>query len=162
MTSQARPRWLSRLWIPTALAICAFLLLGHSAAEGQGGGPTCFGQQATLAYPDTEFVYGTVGADVIVTDANVQIIDGEGGADRICAGGGQDVIAGGPGRDKVDGQGGSDNIAGGPGSDQVYGGIGRDLLNGNKGRKDRCIGGAGFDLASPKACEHVKGAATRL
>jgi RTX calcium-binding nonapeptide repeat (4 copies) len=147
--------------IAAALVICASMLLGQGAAEGQGG-PTCFGEEATLAYPDTEFVYGGPGPDVIVTDGRVQIIDGEGGADRICAGGGSDVIAGGVGRDKVDGQSGIDNIVGGPGSDRLHGGVGRDLLNGNKGGKDRCIGGRGFDLASPKNCEFVRSAATRL
>jgi Ca2+-binding RTX toxin-like protein len=150
------------IWILAVVAICAFMQFGGGAAEGQGSGPTCFGKEATLAYPDTEFVRGTEQADVIVTDARPQLVDGEGGDDLICAGGGRDVMTGGPGNDKVNGQGGSDNIGGGPGSDRLNGGAGRDLLNGQRGGKDRCMGGGGFDLASPKNCERVRSAATRL
>jgi RTX calcium-binding nonapeptide repeat (4 copies) len=149
------------VWICVILATCAFIALGDGPARGQGGGPTCFGRQATLAYPDTQFVLGTQRADVIVTDAQVQLIDAREGDDLICAGGGRDVIGGGPGNDSIAGEGGKDNLAGGPDNDRLYGNRGVDLLNGQRGR-DRCAGGPSFDIASPRTCERVRSAVTRL
>jgi RTX calcium-binding nonapeptide repeat (4 copies) len=145
-----------------ALASCALIPLGQRAAEGQTVGVTCFGQEATLAYPDVQQVQGTAGNDVIVTDGRSQLIDGLAGDDRICAGAGIDIVGGGTGNDLINAQGGKDNIGAGPGDDRAYGGSGRDLLNGQAGGNDRCLGGGGFDLASPKKCEHVRSAATRL
>jgi Ca2+-binding RTX toxin-like protein len=144
------------------LASCVVILLGQGAADGQTVGVSCFGQEATLAYPDVQQVQGTAGADVIVTDGRSQLIDGGAGDDRICAGAGIDIVGGGTGNDLINAQGGKDNIGAGPGEDRLNGGRGRDLLNGQAGDNDRCLGGAGFDLASPKKCEHVRSAATRL
>jgi RTX calcium-binding nonapeptide repeat (4 copies) len=162
MSQPLRRRALPGISTLAVLTVCACIPLGKGAAEGQTVGPFCFGREATLAYPDTETVQGTQGADVIVTDGRSQLIDGREGDDRICAGGSPDVVAGGPGNDMISAQGGKDNIAGGPGDDVLNGGRGSDLLNGQAGNKDRCLGGRGFDLASPSKCEHIRSAATRL
>jgi RTX calcium-binding nonapeptide repeat (4 copies) len=150
------------IWAAALIAACACIPLGGGAAEGQTAGPFCFGQEATLAYPDVQQVQGTPEADVIVTDGRTQLIDGKEGDDRICSGGGVDVVGGGPGNDMVNAQGGADNAAGGPGVDRLNGGRGRDLLNGQAGDGDRCLGGSGLDLASSKKCEHIRSAAIRL
>jgi Ca2+-binding RTX toxin-like protein len=162
MSSALNRRALTGIWALALLAVCAFIPLGGGAAEGQTAGPTCFGLEATLAYPDVEQVLGTPEADVIVTDGRSQLIDGKEGDDRICSGGGVDVVGGGPGNDMVNAQGGTDNLGGGPGEDRLNGGRGRDLLNGQAGAGDRCLGGGGLDLASPKKCEHIRSATIRL
>lgn len=148
------------IWICAALAVGAALPLSGAAQEP--GVPTCFGAPATIAYPETAFVRGSAEADVIVTDSAKQLIDGGAGNDRICAGGGADVVGGGTGDDKIQGQAGKDNIGGGPGNDRLKGQGGTDLLNGHRGNDDRCFGGGSFDLASPKGCERVRSAVTRV
>jgi hypothetical protein len=149
------------IWICSVVTICALAPAGGSAQESPGV-PTCFGEPATIAYPDTHLVRGTAEADVIVTDSRPQLIDVGAGDDRVCAGGGADVIGGGLGNDKIRGEAGRDNIAGGPGDDRLKGLGGTDLLNGNRGEDDRCFGGGSFDLASSNGCERIRSAVTRL
>jgi hypothetical protein len=110
------------LWSLLAFAPLIALVGWAAEAGSREGGAICFGKEATLAYPDTQFVDGTPGADVIVTGAQGQLIDARGGDDRVCAGGRDDVVKGGPGNDKVDGENGDDNMRGGPGNDRLKGG----------------------------------------
>jgi RTX calcium-binding nonapeptide repeat (4 copies) len=147
--------------IPVLVATCGVIALGTGPAAGQSDGPTCFGQPATIVYPDTQFIVGTSRDDVIVADSRPQLIDGREGNDLICGGGGKDVIGGGPGDDSIAGEGGRDNLGGNAGNDRLFGGRGRDLLKGMGGR-DRCAGGPQADFADPKTCEVVRSAITKL
>jgi Ca2+-binding RTX toxin-like protein len=149
------------IWVLAILALGVFAPLGGGAAEGGQNAPTCFGQDATIAYPDTQQVLGTPDDDVIVTSGRRQLINGREGDDLICAGGRDDVVTGADGNDKIKGQGGNDNLRGGPGDDILKGGGGKDILNGRAGN-DKCFGGKGFDLASPTKCERIRNAVTRL
>lgn len=125
-------------------------------AQGNGGIPTCNGQQATMFIdgagkivggPDNGETYngllnGTTGSDVIVGTSGVDTIHGKQGSDVVCAGDGDDTITGDRGNDTIFGEGGADNIdgneeddllVGGEGNDRIDGGYGVDMIHGDGG-----------------------------
>ncbi|MEU4153599.1 FG-GAP-like repeat-containing protein [Streptomyces sp. NPDC026659] len=103
----------------------------------------CHGLAATIT--GNGIVYGTSGADVIVTGNGNDGVTGNGGNDTICTFGGNDAVAAGGGADYIDGGDATDAITGGDGNDVVKGGAGDDALSGGSGN-DTVVGGAGSDI----------------
>jgi len=114
------------------------------------GTPVCDGMPASLAgTPDSDFINGTEGSDVIVGRGSIDWLDGKGGNDRICGGPGADVLYGGTGDDRLFGEGGADTILGADDDDLLRGDGGNDELYGGDG-KDRLVGGTGVDRCDPE------------
>lgn len=111
------------------------------------GGPTCFGQTATiLGHGGDERIEGTPGADVIIGRGGRDIIFGGEGDDLICGNRGSDVIDGGAGDDRMSGASGPDFITGVDGDDEIRGGVGNDVLNfGDEEDGDDMVSGGGGD-----------------
>jgi Ca2+-binding RTX toxin-like protein len=113
-------------------------------------GVDCFGDEIdpdTVLYaPDdpyhTSWFYGTEGDDVIIGTPESDWIDGLGGDDVICGYQGSDQVVGGPGADWVDGGGGYDDVIGENGDDHLYGSAGGDAIFGGPG-SDRLYGELG-------------------
>lgn len=116
---------------------------------------------------DADWLYGSIGEDVLSGHGGDDDIRGAQGDDRIGGGAGSDTLLGdddyGPGgRDTIDGgddddfiggqnnddalfgAGGNDTMFGGDGNDHVHGGAGDDWVGGNAGN-DTLVGGAGRD-----------------
>lgn len=74
-----------------------------------------FGNTATLT--NIENVGGSLLADTLTGDANINNLQGFDGSDVLSGGGGNDVLDGGSGRDRLDGGAGADLMLGGRGSD---------------------------------------------
>ncbi|MEV7413839.1 FG-GAP-like repeat-containing protein [Streptomyces sp. NPDC089919] len=102
----------------------------------------CHGLAATIS--GNGVVYGTSGADVIVTGGGSDSVVGNGGNDTICTFGGNDAVTGGSGDDYVDTGDGNDAVTGGDGTDVILGGAGNDALSGGSGN-DTVVGGADSD-----------------
>jgi len=88
--------------------------------------------------------------DLLIGDANANVVRGGDGDDRIYGGGGDDGLTGGNGNDLVQGGDGNDVIRGDgfaatPGNDHLYGNAGDDVLGGDGG-SDFLDGGAGADV----------------
>lgn len=98
-------------------------------------------------------VLGTNAADLILTLAGADSIQGNEGNDTIVSGGGNDIVRGGAGDDNLNGQAGNDSVFGDDGVDTIVGGAGVDTLNGGadndflSGQADRGVlnGGDGND-----------------
>ena len=137
--------------------------------------PMCAGQAATIiGTPDDNLIFGTSGADVIVTFGGDDLIFSGSGNDTICSGDGHDLVFSGNGRDTIEsgagndvvfsgsgkdvvtaGDGndfviagnGADKVDGGAGNDRIYGNSGKDVLDGGDGI-DRLSGGSGRDTCT--------------
>jgi Ca2+-binding RTX toxin-like protein len=88
--------------------------------------------------------------DLLIGDANANVIKGGDGYDRIYGEGGDDGLTGGNGNDLLQGGDGNDVIRGdgfaaAPGNDYLYGNAGDDVLGGDGG-SDFLDGGAGADV----------------
>jgi Ca2+-binding RTX toxin-like protein len=88
--------------------------------------------------------------DLLIGDANANVVKGGDGDDRIFGGGGDDGLSGGNGNDLVQGGDGNDVLRGdgfvsGPGNDRLFGNAGDDVLGGDGG-SDALDGGAGADV----------------
>lgn len=110
-----------------------------------------------------EEVIGTQFNDVIIADAQRDVLRGQDGNDELTGGGGSDrlfgdrnndtltgegagdIMNGGSGNDELFGNGGADNLIGGGGDDTLIGGTGNDTLTGGAG-KDRLTGNNGGDV----------------
>jgi hypothetical protein len=91
--------------------------------------------------PDFENVATYVGNDVLIGDADANLLD---------AGRGNDTIDGGAGEDDLRGGAGRDDIAGGSGRDAIHGGTQRDVFHTTDGELDRIRGGNGYDTATDR------------
>ncbi len=90
-------------------------------------------------------MFGTDGADTIVTsDQATQVFAGK-GDDVIRSGNGGNMLSGGQGNDMLYGGSGDDFLSGEEGADQLYGNGGNDVLYGGAG-DDSLYGGSGDDL----------------
>lgn len=80
-------------------------------------------------------IYGlaTEGNDLLVGDANANLIDGLGGDDQILGMAGNDTLRGSAGNDTLSGGEGDDVLEGGADDDMLLGGIGNDMLDGGTG-----------------------------
>lgn len=100
------------------------------------------------------FVYGTPGADHIVTGSGDQMVIGYGGDDEIETGSGKDYVCGGSGNDEISLGSGHDEAVAGAGDDTVFGGSGNDLLTGGLGA-DLFGGDSGDDGLTDKAVPEI-------
>ncbi len=82
--------------------------------------------------------------DAAATPPVIEVIRGTDGANLLLGDADDDVIRAGAGRDTVRGDDGADSLFGGAGGDVLEGGAGDDILNGGNG-KDWLRGGAGAD-----------------
>lgn len=80
-----------------------------------------------------------LGAQYLVADGSVQILNTGDGDDVVYAGGGGDMIDGGAGNDRLFGDGGDDTITGGAGDDWIDGGAGSDTVRLSGTRADYTI-----------------------
>lgn len=113
---------------------------------------TCQGQIPTIvAGPDSLFVQGTAGDDVILAQGGKHFIASAGGDDLICTDGpegdrvlaytGNDRVYTGSGPDKIEGSTGNDIMSSGGGDDTMIGQDGNDGAYGGSG-KDWCFNAA--------------------
>ncbi|HEX8667190.1 MAG TPA: VCBS domain-containing protein [Allosphingosinicella sp.] len=99
--------------------------------------------QGGWGYAD-QVVFGTEGADRIVTNDGKDRIYGKGGNDELYGYNGDDLIFGDAGDDQLFGQVGNDQLIGGIGNDVIYFGSGQDIGSGSAGN-DIMYGGSGAD-----------------
>ena len=98
-----------------------------------------------LVLDEPTAMFGTDGADTIVTsDQATQVFAGK-GDDVIRSGNGGNMLSGGQGNDMLYGGSGDDFLSGEEGADQLYGNGGNDVLYGGAG-DDSLYGGSGDDL----------------
>lgn len=96
---------------------------------------------------DIENVFGSNFNDVLIGDANANIMLGLNGEDNLTGGAGDDQISGGFDDDILNGDGGVDSLTGDGGNDTLNGGDDDDILEGGSG-DDIINGGNGIDRAS--------------
>lgn len=115
---------------------------GHLSS---GGSPGFVNFENVISGFSSDYIYGTDGANRIVTfDGGDQVYAG-GGRDTIEGGNGVDYLYGEAGRDRVKGGADNDVLDGGAGDDRLIGGTGDDFIAGNVGY-DTIAGGAGADM----------------
>ncbi|MCR9202597.1 MAG: Ig-like domain-containing protein, partial [Planctomycetaceae bacterium] len=90
-------------------------------------------------------LFGTDGADSLVSGALADVVFAESGDDWVSAGDGDDSVFGGDGDDEILGGAGNDYLDGETGSDIIDGGMGDDIIVLSHGH-DLIQGGAGLDL----------------
>ncbi|MDO9524620.1 MAG: calcium-binding protein [Gemmobacter sp.] len=124
-------------------AILGLLTIGLIATAFIGNNDD---EDESPAPPDdeNEIRTGTVGDDMIKTDAGNDLVFGDAGNDTLDGAGGDDIVVGESGRDLIRGSGGDDTLIGGDGDDTLTGWTGDDLLIGGAGN-DSLIGGDGDD-----------------
>lgn len=90
------------------------------------------GPQATWHGPDVirniENIHGGMGNDVLLGNAQANLIRGGNGADIIYGQRGYDLLEGGAGNDTINGGAGNDTMNGSAGRDQLHGGTGADVF----------------------------------
>jgi Ca2+-binding RTX toxin-like protein len=92
----------------------------------------------------TEALTGGAGDDLLVGDADQNIMSGGPGRDEVYGRGSEDHLFGGDGDDRVGGHGGRDELHGDNGDDEIFGDEGADGLLGDQGN-DVIHGGPGSD-----------------
>ncbi|MEO1191158.1 MAG: cellulose binding domain-containing protein [Pseudomonadota bacterium] len=88
---------------------------------------------------------GTDGDDVLMGNAQANVIEGLDGDDSLYGMGGDDTLSGGSGTDLLAGGGDADRLNGGSQADRLYGGLADDMLSGQAGDDILLFGGAGDD-----------------
>lgn len=108
--------------------------------------PVCQGLPATIVGTEgNDTIFGTNGADVIVSLGGNDIILSGNGDDVICSGDGRDIILSGNGNDTIKSGAGNDVVYGGNGNDTIDAGAGNDVVMAGNG-KDTVRGGDGGDV----------------
>jgi Ca2+-binding RTX toxin-like protein len=95
------------------------------------------------------FRVGTSGDDVLVGNANRDVLSGRGGEDCLFGLANEDRLSGGSGKDALTGGSGSDRLNGDAGDDRLTGGLGNDTITPGAG-KDRVTAGGGNDTISAR------------
>jgi Ca2+-binding RTX toxin-like protein len=113
--------------------------LGNSLAQNTGGG----GVDRLLG---DEGLIGSTFNDILLGNADGNVLQGDTGNDTISGRDGGDIVQGGLGNDSLHGDAGGDIVQGGDGDDSVYGDDGDDIVQGDAGN-DNLFGGAGNDIA---------------
>ncbi len=100
---------------------------GWALSDGLDSQPTSPTPTPTPTPTPSQSV-ATEGADVLIGDANDNVINALGGDDRVSGAGGNDTLNGGNGNDTLNGDAGNDILIGGAGRDTMTGGAGNDTF----------------------------------